>query len=94
MPGSTERGRAPQAEVPAPGYKYNLPDLNAAIALAQLQKLDALNARRAAIAAQYHRAMADLPFQPLSLPSWEHIHAGIYSLSGSMKPAAVLPGML
>ncbi|SUG71222.1 UDP-4-amino-4-deoxy-L-arabinose--oxoglutarate aminotransferase [Salmonella enterica subsp. enterica] len=35
----------------------------------------ALNARRAAIAAQYHQAMADLPFQPLSLPSWEHIHA-------------------
>ncbi|KWQ94340.1 UDP-4-amino-4-deoxy-L-arabinose-oxoglutarate aminotransferase, partial [Salmonella enterica subsp. enterica serovar Tennessee] len=68
-------GRAPQAEVLAPGYKYNLPDLNAAIALAQLQKLDALNARRAAIAAQYHQAMADLPFQPLSLPSWEHIHA-------------------
>lgn len=68
-------GRAPQAEITAPGYKYNLPDLNAAIALAQLQKLDALNARRAAIAAQYHRAMADLPFQPLSLPSWEHIHA-------------------
>ncbi|WP_348253866.1 DegT/DnrJ/EryC1/StrS family aminotransferase, partial [Salmonella enterica] len=32
-------GRAPQAEVLAPGYKYNLADLNAAIALAQLQKL-------------------------------------------------------
>ncbi|CFZ49421.1 UDP-4-amino-4-deoxy-L-arabinose--oxoglutarate aminotransferase [Salmonella enterica subsp. enterica serovar Typhi] len=52
-----------------------MPDFNAAIALAQLQKLDALNARRAAIAAQYHQAMADLPFQPLSLPPWEHIHA-------------------
>ncbi|MDI5434824.1 hypothetical protein MJM45_30085, partial [Salmonella enterica subsp. enterica serovar Kentucky] len=27
------------------------------------------------VAAQYHQAMADLPFQPLSLPAWEHIHA-------------------
>lgn len=31
-------GRAPQAEVLTPGYKYNLTDINAAIALTQLAK--------------------------------------------------------
>jgi dTDP-4-amino-4,6-dideoxygalactose transaminase len=32
-------GRAPQAEVISPGYKYNLADINAALALVQLGKL-------------------------------------------------------
>lgn len=68
-------GRAPQAEVLAPGYKYNLTDINAAIALAQLDKLAQLNARRAEIAQQYQQALADTPFQPLELPRWPHVHA-------------------
>ena len=34
-------GRAPQAEVLTPGYKYNLTDINAAIALTQLVKIRA-----------------------------------------------------
>lgn len=68
-------GRAPQAEVLTPGYKYNLTDINAAIALVQLSKLEEINRRRAAIALEYQHALADLPFQPLSLPSWSHIHA-------------------
>ncbi len=41
-------GRKPQAEVIEPGFKYNLADLNAALALVQLKRLDALNARRQA----------------------------------------------
>ncbi|GJL45670.1 TPA: UDP-4-amino-4-deoxy-L-arabinose aminotransferase [Citrobacter farmeri] len=68
-------GRAPQAEVLTPGYKYNLTDINAAMALVQLEKLETLNHRRAAIAQEYQRALTDLPFQPLSLPSWPHVHA-------------------
>ncbi|WP_312669967.1 UDP-4-amino-4-deoxy-L-arabinose aminotransferase [Pseudescherichia sp.] len=68
-------GRAPQAEVINPGYKYNLTDINAAIALAQLSKLTLLNARRTAIAMRYQQALADTPFQPLSLPPWPHVHA-------------------
>ncbi|EMF0717634.1 UDP-4-amino-4-deoxy-L-arabinose aminotransferase [Citrobacter freundii] len=68
-------GRAPQAEVLSPGYKYNLTDINAAIALTQLDKLTQLNARRAHIAQQYLHALADTPFQPLALPQWPHAHA-------------------
>lgn len=68
-------GRKPQAEVILPGFKYNLPDINAAIALVQLQKLPAINARRQAIAARYLRELADTPLLPLVQPAWPHQHA-------------------
>ena len=63
-------GRAPQAEVISPGFKYNLADINAALALVQLDKLAHANQRRAAIAQRYLRELADTPFRPL-----EHQHA-------------------
>ncbi len=68
-------GRKPQAEVIMPGFKYNLPDINAAIALVQLQKLPAINARREAIAARYLHELADTPLLPLVQPAWPHQHA-------------------
>ncbi len=68
-------GRAPQAEVISPGYKYNLADINAAIALVQLGKLKELNARRHEIAQRYLKELADTPFLPLSVPEWQHRHA-------------------
>ncbi|HCK6978894.1 TPA: UDP-4-amino-4-deoxy-L-arabinose aminotransferase [Klebsiella oxytoca] len=68
-------GRAPQAEVISPGFKYNLADINAALALVQLDKLAAANQRRAAIAQRYLRELAYTPFRPLAVPSWEHQHA-------------------
>lgn len=68
-------GRAPQAEVITPGFKYNLADINAALALVQLGKLKEANARRHDIAERYLRELADTPFQPLRIPSWPHVHA-------------------
>jgi len=68
-------GRAPQAEVIAPGYKYNLADINAAIALVQLGKLAQNNARRTEIAGRYLAELANTPFLPLMQPEWEHQHA-------------------
>ncbi|MEZ2574075.1 UDP-4-amino-4-deoxy-L-arabinose aminotransferase [Buttiauxella ferragutiae] len=68
-------GRAPQAEVIAPGYKYNLADINAAIALVQLGKLAQNNARRTEIAGRYLAELANTPFLPLIQPEWEHQHA-------------------
>ena len=68
-------GRAPQAEVISPGYKYNLADINAALALVQLGKLHEANKRRTEIARHYLRELADTPFQPLTIPAWPHIHA-------------------
>ncbi|ADO46525.1 UDP-4-amino-4-deoxy-L-arabinose aminotransferase [[Enterobacter] lignolyticus] len=68
-------GRAPQAEVISPGFKYNLADINAALALVQLKKLPQANQRRGEIAQRYLKELADTPFQPLSLPAWPHQHA-------------------
>ncbi len=48
-------------EVEAPGFKYNMTDLAAALGVVQLRRCDELWARRAALAARYDRAFADLP---------------------------------
>lgn len=69
------QGRAPQAEVISPGFKYNLSDIHAAIALVQFGKLAQANQRREAIAQRYLEALADTPFLPLRQPDWPHQHA-------------------
>lgn len=43
-----------------PGFKYNMPDIAAALGLAQLKKADAFHARRAAIAKRYSDAFGHL----------------------------------
>jgi len=50
------------------GYNYRLPDLNCALGLSQLGKLDGWLARRRDIVARYHTAFADLAaVQPLKV---------------------------
>jgi dTDP-4-amino-4,6-dideoxygalactose transaminase len=48
-------------EVVAPGFKYNLTDIAAALGIHQLKKAHAFAQRRAAIAAAFSEAFADLP---------------------------------
>jgi len=48
-------------EILAPGYKYNLTDLAAAMGLVQLARAEEMLARRAAIAARYDAAFAGVP---------------------------------
>jgi dTDP-4-amino-4,6-dideoxygalactose transaminase len=48
-------------EVVAPGFKYNMTDIAAALGLAQLQRLDTMHRRRSAIAARYTEAFSGLP---------------------------------
>ena len=48
-------------EIVAPGYKYNLTDIAAALGLQQLPRAEAFRARREAIASAYDDAFADLP---------------------------------
>jgi len=69
------QGRKPQAEVIIPGYKYNLADINAAIAVVQLRRLPQLNARRAELVADYRKALEGSPLLPLDIPSYPHLHA-------------------
>jgi dTDP-4-amino-4,6-dideoxygalactose transaminase len=47
-------------EVVLPGFKYNMPDLQAAIGLHQLRRLGEMQRRRLAIVAQYDEALGQL----------------------------------
>ncbi|HGY2888856.1 UDP-4-amino-4-deoxy-L-arabinose aminotransferase [Morganella morganii] len=69
------QGRKPQAEVVEPGFKYNLSDIHAAIAVVQLSRMDELNARRAHLAQLYREALEGLPVRLLSVPDYPHLHA-------------------
>ena len=70
------QGRAPQAQVLEPGYKYNLPDMNAALGVSQLARLDDMNARRAALAARYAEKLAAFDgITPLGVPDYPMGHA-------------------
>ncbi|MDD2343560.1 MAG: UDP-4-amino-4-deoxy-L-arabinose aminotransferase, partial [Tolumonas sp.] len=69
------QGRKPQAEVITPGYKYNLADINASIAVVQLHRLPELNARRAVLVARYRELLASTPLQPLAVPDYPHLHS-------------------
>lgn len=48
-------------EIVAPGFKYNLTDIAAALGLHQLKRVEAFQQRRVAIARRYSEAFADLP---------------------------------
>lgn len=54
-------------EVIAPGFKYNMPDICAAIGIHQLKRIDAFQLRREKMARVYDEALKDLP---LVLPQW------------------------
>lgn len=68
-------GRKPQAQVIEPGFKYNLADMNAAIALVQLERLEAINAKRQLLAEHYLKRLASSPVMPLSVPRYDQHHA-------------------
>ncbi|NSX15517.1 MULTISPECIES: DegT/DnrJ/EryC1/StrS family aminotransferase [Cupriavidus] len=54
-------------DVEEPGGKFNLTDVNAAVGLAQLERLDAITARRAELADTYFRCAADSGLQALGI---------------------------
>jgi len=47
-------------DVVSPGFKYNMPDIQAAIGLHQLKRLESMQRRRRAIVAQYDEALGQL----------------------------------
>ena len=59
----------------APGYKYNLTDLAAAIGLRQVQRAEEMRKRREAIAEQYYAALAAVEEIALPPRSSDLIHA-------------------
>ncbi|NOY22825.1 MAG: UDP-4-amino-4-deoxy-L-arabinose aminotransferase [Acidobacteria bacterium] len=72
----TAQGRSPQAEVLEPGFKYNLPDMNAVLGLAQLDRLDSMNRKRSELVAHYHDRLAGVEeIIPAQSPDYPHTHA-------------------
>ena len=70
------QGRAPQAEVIEPGFKYNLPDMNAVLGVSQLARLAEMNRKRAALAARYAELLKGVEgVLPLGLPAYPQRHA-------------------
>lgn len=57
------------------GYKYNMTDLQAAIGLPQLRKVEGHWKRRRALWARYHQAFADLPLDLPAEPGAGERHA-------------------
>jgi len=70
------KGGNPSYDIMEPGYKYNMPDMLAALGLAQLERWQILNARRHVLAKLYLDGLEgitelDLP----QVPAYDHVHA-------------------
>ena len=69
-------GRAPQAQVVEPGYKFNLPDMQAVLGIGQLARLEEMNEKRRQLAMRYREKLAAVDeLIPLSDPPWKFKHA-------------------
>lgn len=70
------RGRAPQAEVVEPGFKYNITDICTVIGIRQLARIDEITSRRTALAMRYRELLAGIDeIIPLSDPSYDFKHS-------------------
>ena len=56
-----QQGRSPQAEVLEPGFKYNLPDMNAVLGHSQFKRLDGFIDRRRDLALRYRERLEGVP---------------------------------
>ena len=62
-------------EIVAPGFKYNLTDIAAAIGIHQLRRATALQEQRQAVAVQYTTALAGLPLRLPPMPLDGDVHS-------------------
>lgn len=68
------------------GYNYRTTDINAAIGLAQLDRIDGFNDKRIEIARRYNNAFADLPGLTLPLTSNDRDHVyHLYTMAAPSK---------
>lgn len=70
------QSRHPRAEVIEPGYKYNFPDMLAALGISQLRRIQALNDRRRALAHHYLDLLQNVEeIMPLKIPARDITHS-------------------
>ncbi len=81
-------------EIVAPGFKYNLTDIAAAMGIHQLRRTRAFHTRRAEIAQAYHAAFAGLPLITPPDPKSGDLHAWhLYPLRLADGASVGHPGM-
>ncbi|TFG92757.1 MAG: aminotransferase class I/II-fold pyridoxal phosphate-dependent enzyme, partial [Syntrophobacterales bacterium] len=70
------KGGNPEYDIGEPGFKYNLTDIQAALGLAQLARLEKFNTRRRELASLYAEGLADLEGIDMpGIPPYPHVHA-------------------
>jgi UDP-4-amino-4-deoxy-L-arabinose-oxoglutarate aminotransferase len=70
------KGGNPSYDIIEPGYKYNMPDLLAALGLAQFERWSELNAKRLKLVQLYLEGMKDTKGIDLpQAPQYDHTHA-------------------
>ncbi|MFH1061374.1 MAG: aminotransferase class I/II-fold pyridoxal phosphate-dependent enzyme [Candidatus Omnitrophota bacterium] len=70
------QGRAPQAQVIEPGFKFNLPDILAALGISQLAQLEEFNGKRTELAEYYLARLAEIEeISPLAIPEYSMKHS-------------------
>lgn len=70
------RGGNPEYNITTPGFKYNLTDIQAALGLAQLSRLEELNGRRRQLVDLYRRGLEGVEGLELpGVPAYSHTHA-------------------
>ena len=70
------KSASPRYEVIEPGWKYNMLDLQAALGIEQMRKLERFNGQRTELAARYAEQLADVPeVRPLEAVPYDHVHA-------------------
>jgi UDP-4-amino-4-deoxy-L-arabinose-oxoglutarate aminotransferase len=70
------KGGNPSYNIAEPGYKCNMPDILAALGLAQFERWQELNLRRAMLAQLYFEGLKDIPGIDLpEAPQYDHTNA-------------------
>jgi dTDP-4-amino-4,6-dideoxygalactose transaminase len=86
---STQARVGEEYEHDAVGFNYRMTNVNAAVALAQLERLDEMVAARRAIAARYDAALADRDdIRPMPRCNWAESSCWLYSVALESEAAA------
>ncbi|MCU1370371.1 MAG: DegT/DnrJ/EryC1/StrS aminotransferase [Ilumatobacteraceae bacterium] len=89
-------GATPEYDVVEPGLKANLPDLLAALALSQLQRFDAMQARRREVVQRYRATISELDscrIVPTTADDRSADHLFVVLLPEGLDRAEVVAGM-
>jgi len=87
------RGHANSYDVVSPGFNYRMDEIRSALGLVQLGRLDANNARRGALVAQYRTLLADVP--GISVPfAQPHGPSAYHIMPVLLDPAVSRPAVI